>query len=55
MAALLRAMSDHEREEADRLCTLIRNEKDPIQFCALIQQLGELLERAQVAPHIKAA
>lgn len=48
-------MNDKEREEADRLWDLIRAERDPMRFCALVQQLGTLLDRLEIAQQGKAA
>lgn len=55
MDALLRTMNDEEREEADRLWDLIRAERDPARFCVLVQQLGALLDRLEIAPQKEAA
>jgi hypothetical protein len=48
-------MNDKEREEADRLWDLIRAERDPTRFCALVQQLSALLDRLEIAPSREAA
>ena len=37
-------MTPEEREEMNRLCRLIQDEKDPKRFTELLQKLHDLLE-----------
>jgi len=40
-------MTPDEREEMNRICRLIQDERDPVKFANLVQQLIELLERKE--------
>lgn len=37
-------MTDDERNEMERLCTLVATEKDPSRFDEYVRQLNELLD-----------
>ena len=40
-------MTPDERDEMNRICRLIQDEKEPVKFASLVQQLIELLERKE--------
>ena len=47
------ALNKKDHKWMDQLCALIRIEKDPEKFAALVGELNELLEKSEYRLHIE--